>query len=195
MSESEPRKTEAGDDRRKTPVLWRYVVPGVVVLVLTGFFYVALHIDPTYIESPLVGQKAPEFRLPGLFDPTEEVGTVDMAGQYSLLNVWATWCQECRYEHAFLVELADAGMPIYGLNWKDDREAALQWLDRLGNPYVAVAVDDTSAVAIDYGVYAAPETFLLGPDLTILHKHFGVLEPEDWESDFLPAIEAHRGGG
>lgn len=174
--------------------MWRYAVPAVVLLVIAGFFYRGLHLNPRALDSALIGQKAPEFSLPGLRDPGIEVGTVDFAGRFALLNVWATWCQECFHEHAYLLELASDGVPIYGLNWKDDRAAALDFLSQLGDPYVATAFDDIGDVAIDYGVYGAPETFLIGPDRTILAKRIGVMTPEIWHSQFLPIIEAHRGG-
>jgi len=165
----------------------------VILLVLGGFFLRGLNLNPGYVESVLIGKQAPEFNLPNLEVPTETIATTDLAGQYSLLNVWATWCVECRREHGFLLDLANAGMPIYGLNWKDETDAALEWLDVLGDPYIASAVDYSGDVGIDYGVYGAPESFLIGPDLTILEKHLGPLSPAIWESKFAPLIEATHG--
>jgi cytochrome c biogenesis protein CcmG/thiol:disulfide interchange protein DsbE len=111
-----------------------------------------------------------------------------------LLNVWGTWCVECRYEHPFLVELArSSAIPIYGLNLKDDRDSALHWLATLGDPYVESAVDADGGVAVDWGVYGAPETFLLSRDGTVLHKQIGVLTRELWQRDFLPLIEKECG--
>lgn len=174
--------------------MWRYFVPIMVLAVLGGFFLVGLNLNPGYIESPLIGRTAPEFDLPSLENPAATVGTKDLSGQFTLLNVWATWCVECRHEHDFLLSLAQSGMPIYGLNWKDEREAALEWLTVLGDPYVASATDEIGDVAIDYGVYGAPETFLIGPDLTVLHKHLGPLTASIWERQFVPVIESHRSG-
>lgn len=175
--------------------MWRYSIPILVLFVLGAFFARGLYMNPTYIESPLIGKQAPEFSLPNLKDRSERVGTADMAGDFALLNVWATWCVECRHEHEFLMELSRSGVPIYGLNYKEEtREAPLDWLRVLGDPYVASASDEIGDVAIDYGVYGAPETFLLGPDLTILHKHLGSLTRPIWERDFVPIIEAHREG-
>lgn len=172
----------------------RYAIPILIFAVIAVFFRIGLELEPSNIESPLIGKTAPEFSLPGLVDPDRQVGTDDLAGRYALLNVWATWCVECRHEHEFLVTLADSGFPIYGLNWKDERATALRWLDTLGNPYVASAFDSEGDVAIDYGVYGAPETFLLAPDLTILTKRLGAMTPEVWSRQFLPAIESHRAG-
>jgi len=169
--------------------MWRYAIPVVVVVVLGVFLYRGLYLNPGYIPSPLVGQPAPEFSLPGLENPAQQVGSHDFAGKVALLNVWATWCIGCRQEHAFLLELSrTGGIPIYGLNWKDDRGAALKWLETLGDPYVATAFDPLGDVAIDWGVYGAPETFLIGRDGTVLHKHIAPLTPEIWQRDFLPKI-------
>ncbi len=167
----------------------RYAIPVVLFAVLGFFLYRGLFLNPGYIPSPLVGQQAPEFSLTDLQSPDRMVGSDDFAGEVALLNVWATWCIGCRQEHAYLLELArTSGIPIYGLNWKDDRDAALGWLANLGDPYVATAYDPLGAVAIDWGVYGAPETFLIGPDGTILHKHIAPLTPQIWERDFLPKL-------
>ncbi len=172
----------------------RYSVPVLLLLVLGGFFWRGLYLSPTYIESPLIGKPAPEFSLPDLENPAATVSTDHLSGEYVLLNVWATWCIECRHEHDFLVSLAQSGVPIYGLNWKDERDKALEWLTVLGDPYVASAQDEVGDVAIDYGVYGAPETFLLAPDRTILYKHLGPLTAGIWQQRFVPVIEAHREG-
>lgn len=173
--------------------MWRYAVPVVILAVLAGFFYRGLQLNPSVIESPLIGKTAPEFTLPDLENPAATVGTSDLRGKTTLLNVWATWCVECRHEHAFLLDLAESGVPIYGFNWKDDRPEALRWLNTLGDPYVASAEDSLGDVALDYGVYGAPETFLIGPDLTILQKHLGPLTPEIWRRKFQPLIATERG--
>ena len=106
--------------------MWRYAVPVILFAVMGVFLYRGLYLNPGDFESPLVGQPAPEFSLPSLTDPGREVGSGDFAGQVALLNVWATWCVGCRQEHSYLLELArTSGVPIYGLNWKDERTAAL----------------------------------------------------------------------
>lgn len=174
--------------------MWRYAIPIIVVAVLGVFLYRGLYLNPGYIPSPLVGKPAPEFSLPDLENLEQQVGSDDFAGKVALLNVWATWCIGCRQEHAFLLELArTSGVPIYGLNWKDDRDAALKWLATLGDPYVATAYDPLGDVAIDWGVYGAPETFLIGRDGTVLHKHIAPLTPEIWQRDFLPRIAEECG--
>jgi cytochrome c biogenesis protein CcmG/thiol:disulfide interchange protein DsbE len=115
-------------------------------------------------------------------------------GKLALVNVWATWCVGCRQEHPFLVELSkSAGIPIYGLNWKDDRGQAMSWLSQLGDPYEASGFDESGDAAIDWGVYGAPETFLLAPDGTVLYKHLSPLTAEVWSTEFMPRIAAARG--
>jgi len=166
-----------------------YAVPVVVFAAIGVLFYKGLGLNPTYIPSPLLGKPAPVYELPTLRDPQTTTGTKDLLGQVSLVNVWATWCPGCRQEHPFLVELARQDIvPIYGVNWRDDRRAALQWLESLGDPYVASAFDTDGGVAIDWGVYGAPETFLVGPDGTVLYKHIAPLTPAVWEREFLPRI-------
>jgi cytochrome c biogenesis protein CcmG/thiol:disulfide interchange protein DsbE len=170
--------------------MWRYAVPVVILGVLAIFFARGLNLNPGYIPSPFIGKPAPEFSLPSLRDSDTTVSTSSMRGQVALFNVWATWCVGCRQEHGFLNELAKSGgVPIYGLNWRDDRSAALRWLDTLGDPYVVSAFDAEGDVAIDWGVYGAPETFLVDRDGTVLHKHIAPLTPEVWRTQFLPIIE------
>ncbi len=174
--------------------MWRYGIPLSIFTIIAVFFFQGLSLNPSAIPSPLVGKPAPEFSLPALTDPSRTVGTADLKGQVALLNVWGTWCVECRYEHPFLVELARSSViPIYGLNLKDERDHALRWLATLGDPYVESAVDADGGVAVDWGVYGAPETFLLSRDGIVLHKHIGVLTQERWQRDFLPLIEKECG--
>ncbi len=170
----------------------RYLLPLIVVLLLIVFLVFGLtRGDPRALPSPFIGKPAPEFELPKLKDANATVGSQDLAGQVSLVNVWATWCAGCRQEHDFLMELeAYNEIPIYGLNWRDDRPKALQWISQLGDPYVASGYDADGRVGIDWGVYGAPETFLVSDDGTVLHKHLGPLNRSIWERDFVPLIEA-----
>lgn len=173
----------------------RFLLPLLVFAALIAFFVIGLERDPSRVPSPLIGRPAPEFELPSLTDPERTVSLADMKGQVTLLNVWATWCVGCRQEHALLLEIAKSGeAPLIGLDWKDDREAALAWLENLGNPYSAVAFDETGRVAIDWGVYGAPETFLVDADGIVLYKHLSPLTPEVWAHEFLPRIRAARDG-
>ncbi len=141
------------------------------------------------IDSPLVGRPAPEFALPSLTDPNRLVGSQDLQGRWYVLNVWGTWCPGCYQEHETLMEVARSGVvPIVGLNWKDDDAQALAWLAQLGNPYEWIAVDRDGRVAIDWGVYGAPETFLVDDRGIVVHKHTGPLTSQVWKRDFLPLL-------
>jgi len=166
-----------------------FAIPIIVLAAIGIFFYKGLELRPDYIESPLLGKKAPEYSLPKLKDPLTSVGSEDLQGKVSLVNVWATWCVGCRQEHGFLVELEKQNiLPIYGVNWRDDRATALDWLASLGDPYVASAFDADGGVSIDWGVYGAPETFLVDRDGTVLYKHIAPLNIDVWEQEFMPRI-------
>jgi cytochrome c biogenesis protein CcmG/thiol:disulfide interchange protein DsbE len=174
--------------------MWRFLLPIIVFAALVAVFALGLGKDPTLVPSPLLGQPAPAFDLPDLRDPARRVTEQDLRGQPTLLNVWATWCTGCRQEHEALLAIArESGVPIIGLNWKDDPEAARRWLQMLGDPYAAVPVDQVGDVAIDWGVYGAPETFLIGPDGTVLYKHIAPITAEVWQAEFVPRIQALAG--
>jgi cytochrome c biogenesis protein CcmG/thiol:disulfide interchange protein DsbE len=167
----------------------RFLVPAAVFVVLLGFFYVGLQRDPSIVPSPFIDKPAPALDVPSLDDPGARLRSADMSGHPWLLNVWGTWCVGCREEHATLIEIARTQtVPIYGLAWKDEREAAKAWLEQLGNPYTAVGLDTEGRVAIDWGVYGAPETFLVDARGIVVHKHVGPLNMETWRRDFLPRI-------
>lgn len=173
--------------------MWRYVVPLAIFIVIGVSFYIGLGRNPSDVPSALLGKPVPTFSLPSVTNPEEVVTSADLTGRVSLVNVWGTWCVECRHEHGYLLELARAGVPIYGLNLRDDRAAAIDWLGRLGNPYVSSGFDPEGKTAIDWGVTGAPETFLIGSDGTILHKHISPLTARVWQDAFLPLLREHCG--
>jgi cytochrome c biogenesis protein CcmG/thiol:disulfide interchange protein DsbE len=171
--------------------MWKFIVPFGLFAVLGVFLYVGLQRDPSYVPSPLIGKPAPQFSLPSLYDTSYPVATSELQGRPWVLNVWGTWCGGCRQEHPVLMEIARRGeVPLIGLDWKDDSAAALQWLRDLGDPYAAVASDQVGRVAIDWGVYGAPETFLIGADGTVLYKHIAPMTMQVWLTEFMPRIEA-----
>jgi cytochrome c biogenesis protein CcmG/thiol:disulfide interchange protein DsbE len=173
----------------------KFLMPLAAFLVLVAIFIVGLTMDPSRIPSPLLEKPAPEFSLPSLQDPSVEVGSASYTDQMALVNIWATWCPGCRQEHGFLVELANEGaIPIFGLNWRDNRPDALQWLQALGDPYIASGFDVDGRVGIDWGAYGAPETFLVDQDGIVIHKHIAPLNREIWERDFLPLIRERESG-
>lgn len=168
----------------------RAILPITVFIILAGFLYIGLYKDPSLVPSPLIGKPVPSFELTSLKDAGKSVTDNDFKGQIALINVWATWCVACKQEHAALVHLAkEKNIPIYGLNYKDDRELALQWLIDYGDPYVLSAYDPTGRVAIDFGVYGAPETFLIDAEGIIQHKLVGVMTTDVWEQQFMPKIQ------
>ena len=173
----------------------RFLVPALAFAVLVGFFVAGLKLDPGEIPSPLIDKPAPAFSLESLGDPAWRVGSADLAGRPWLMNVWATWCAGCRQEHEALLTIAREGrVPIMGLNWRDDRALALRWLAQLGNPYDSVAFDPEGRVAIDWGVYGAPETFLIDASGRVVKKHIGPITLDVWQREFLPLLPAGEVG-
>jgi len=167
----------------------RYLVPLAIFALLVAFLYRGLSLDPKLVPSPLVGKPVPAFTLTRLDNPAATISDADFRGKVTLLNVWATWCVSCRREHETLVQLAKTGqVEIIGLNYKDDREAANRWLAQLGNPYVANAFDSDGRVGIDWGVYGAPETFIIDREGIIRHKHIGPLTDEIIQEEILPLV-------
>ena len=170
----------------------RYAIPLIVFLVIAGFLASRLRggYDPHIIPSVLIGKPAPEFQLPELRDPTKAFSPKQLRGKVWLLNVWGSWCIACREEHPFLIQLSNAGaVPIYGLDWKDTREAALSTLSELGDPYVLNVSDADGRVAIDYGVTGAPETYLIDKNGVIRYKEVGQLTPEIMQNKILPLVK------
>jgi cytochrome c biogenesis protein CcmG/thiol:disulfide interchange protein DsbE len=141
------------------------------------------------IVSPLIGKPAPALSLPNLLDNQKPLGAELLHGRWALVNVWGTWCVECRAEHPTLLAIkADGRLPIIGIDWKDNDADALTWLAQLGNPYERVGADREGRAAIDWGVYGAPESFLIDPAGTVVYKHVGALTAEVWQHDILPRL-------
>jgi cytochrome c biogenesis protein CcmG/thiol:disulfide interchange protein DsbE len=175
----------------------RYLVPLGVFALLAVVLGIGIRHAPEkgIIASPLLGKPAPQFSLPELTQPTQLVRSADLRGRWYLFNVWGTWCGECRAEHETLLRVQRSGViPLIGLDWKDDESEARAWLAQLGNPYQAVAVDTSGRVAIDWGVYGAPETFLVDPRGIVVYKHVGALTEEVWSREILPRVSAARTG-
>ncbi|HID45227.1 MAG TPA: DsbE family thiol:disulfide interchange protein [Chromatiaceae bacterium] len=168
----------------------RYLLPLGIFIVIVGFLFVGLGMDPKIVPSPFIGKPAPEFNLPKLYKPDERVATADMKGQVWLLNVWASWCVSCRAEHQVVTRFAKTGLvPIYGLNYKDEPEDAKGWLRALGNPYVASLVDYDGNAGIDWGVYGVPETFVMDKNGIVRDKVIGPVTEEIVQDRLIPLIE------
>ena len=167
----------------------RFLIPLGAFLVLSGFLFTGLWLDPHQAPSPLIDKPAPAFRLTQVADPDKTLSRDQLLGRVWLLNVWASWCVSCKEEHPVLVEFAKTGVvPIYGLDYKDTRDEALKWLDRLGNPYTASLFDPDGRVGIDYGVYGVPETYVIDKSGTIRYKQIGAITPEILREKIVPLI-------
>jgi cytochrome c biogenesis protein CcmG, thiol:disulfide interchange protein DsbE len=168
----------------------KYLIPLGLFLVLVVFLAIGLGRDPRAVPSPLINKAAPTFRLPQLQAPDKTFSAEDMRGKVWVMNVWASWCFVCRDEHPDLLRYAKSGVvPIIGLNLKDRPEDALAWLNELGDPYALSAADIEGRVAIDYGVYGAPETYLIDQAGIIRYKHVGQVTSDVWSDKFLPLIQ------
>lgn len=174
--------------------MWRYLryaLPMLVLLILVALFAKGLFLDPTVVPSPLIGKAAPAFTLPLLADAKQSISQTELQGKVSLFNVWGSWCVACRDEHPALMQFAaEHVIPIYGLDYKDDRQAALDMLAKQGNPYTAVAFDASGDSTIDWGVYGAPETFLLDKHGIIRYKYIGALTTDLIRDDLMRRIQA-----
>jgi cytochrome c biogenesis protein CcmG/thiol:disulfide interchange protein DsbE len=167
----------------------RYLVPLGIFVLLVVLLGVGLTLNPREVPSPLINKPAPEFTLPRLEAQGQTIGTTDMRGKVWLLNVWASWCVSCRAEHPLVMDLARTGaVEIVGLNYKDENDAAREWLQRHGNPYTVSAVDADGRVGIDWGVYGVPETFVVDRSGTIRYKQIGPLTREVIEKKVLPLV-------
>ena len=175
---------------------WRYWLPLAVLALLIGFLALGLTMDPRKLPSPLLGKPAPAFNLPSLQDPSRSFSTQQFLGEVCLVNVWASWCMACRDEHPLLLELARReDILLYGLNYKDEREAALTWLAQFGNPYRDSVFDAQGTAGLDWGVYGVPETFVLDRRGRIRYKHVGALTSEDLQQKLLPLVQTLRQEG
>lgn len=151
--------------------------------------------DPQNIPSPLVGKKIPSFELPAVKGRTLGLSDADIMGTVALVNVFASWCTACEFEHPFLMNLAATGtVPIHGLNYKDRPDDAAAWLNKRGDPYTRTGADVSGRVGIQWGVYGVPETFVIGPDGYIAYKHVGPLTQDTINGTILPLVERLRSG-
>jgi len=160
-------------------------LPLILFTLLAMALFRGLSLDPTAMPSALIDRPLPAFTLPALGDDSR-LSQANLQGQVALLNVWATWCVSCRVEHPYLKQLADQGIPIFGLNYKDDDQQALRWLSELGNPYRATIADREGTLGLDLGVYGAPETYLLDANGVVRYRHVGVVDEAVWRDTLEP---------
>jgi len=167
----------------------KYLIPLIIFIVMGVFLAIGLKLNPTEIPSPFIGKPAPAFSASRLDNPEQKLSPADLKGKVWLFNVWASWCVSCRAEHPVLNQLAQQhAAPIIGLNYKDAREDALNWLNKLGNPYDMSVSDQEGRIGIDWGVYGVPETFVVDKKGIIRHKHTGPVTPETVQQTLLPLI-------
>lgn len=172
----------------------RFLLPLVVFLVLVSFLAAGLRLNPREVPSPLIDKPAPSFSVPQLHAAQETIAPAELKGKVWLFNVWASWCVSCRQEHPVLMELARRGtLPIIGLDYKDEREAGIAWLQEHGDPYLLSAYDKGGRVGIDYGVYGVPESFLIDKNGTIRYKHIGPLTQKVLDEKILPLAKELNG--
>ncbi|KGJ90451.1 DsbE family thiol:disulfide interchange protein [Colwellia psychrerythraea] len=164
-------------------------LPLILVIALGVVLYRGLSLNPQDMPSALVGKTMPAFALKTLKDNGQVVTQVDLLGDIVLVNVWATWCPTCKYEHPYLVDIAkDPQVKLYGLNYKDDRAAAQQWLKNYDDPYVFSIFDEEGTLGLDLGVYGAPETFVIDHHGIIRKRFAGAIDTRVWRREFEPLI-------
>jgi len=170
----------------------KLLIPLVAVMALLGLLLLGLGLNSRDLPSPLVGQPAPAFTLEALEDPEVLLTEQDFIGEVALVNVWATWCSTCRAEKPLLMELARGGIPIHAFNYRDERDAALRYLEMTESPYSTIAYDPAGDAGIDWGVYATPETYVLDAEGVIRYKRIGPLSRQLLLDEVLPLVEKLR---
>jgi len=164
-------------------------LPLILVIALGVVLYRGLSLNPQDMPSALVGKAMPAFSLVTLNDSEKTVSQTDLVGDIVLVNVWATWCPTCKYEHPYLVDVAkDPQVKLYGLNYKDDRDAAKKWLEHYEDPYVFSIFDEEGTLGLDLGVYGAPETFVIDHHGVIRKRFAGAIDTRVWRREFEPLI-------
>ena len=171
----------------------RLFIPLIVFALLAMLLWGALSRDPNYMPSALENQPLPAFQLATL--DGRELGDKDLRGAPLLLNVWATWCPSCAAEHAYLNALSKQGIVIYGVNYKDEDEAARAWLREKGDPYRASVIDGDGRFGLDLGVTGAPETYLVDAQGVVRLRHQGPVDERVWREELAPALDKLKSGG
>ena len=171
------------------PSVLKRFMPLIIFVALVAVLGIGLTLNPRLVPSPLIGKPAPEFELPLLFSEGS-FSNKDLIGHVTLVNVWASWCFACRQEHETVKHLSRNGVRVIGLNYKDEPDDAKSWLAKLGNPYQAIAVDYNGRIAIDWGVYGAPESFLIDKDGIIRHKVIGPLSDKEKYDDLMSVMNS-----
>ncbi len=167
---------------------WIMVVPLAVFLLVAVFLYRGLYLDPAELPSAMIGKPFPAFSLANV-QGDRTLTEADLKGKPALVNVWATWCISCKVEHPVLNKLAQQGVNIYGVNYKDENAAALKWLAEFHNPYQMDIRDEQGTLGLDLGVYGAPETFFIDAKGVIRDKYVGVIDETVWREKLAPVYQ------
>ncbi|MBK1694376.1 DsbE family thiol:disulfide interchange protein [Chromatium weissei] len=171
----------------------RALIPLGIFITLAALLFYGLQLDPRKVPSPLIDQPAPTFALQSLKDANQTLTQDILRGKISLVNVWASWCPSCRQEHAELMQIArENDIQVIGFNWKDTRPQALQMLEQFGDPYAIILFDPDNQAGINWGIYGAPETFIVDAQGVIRHKRIGPIDRAVWQNEMLPIIEQYR---
>jgi cytochrome c biogenesis protein CcmG/thiol:disulfide interchange protein DsbE len=165
-----------------------YLIPVIVFAAVGIGLAVGLTRDPSTLPSVLIDRPVPTFELPALEGRADGLTSEDLKGQVSLVNVFASWCVPCRVEHPVLMKLAESGVAIYGINYKDPPDQAAAWLAELGDPFEKIGADRNGRVGIEWGVYGVPETFVVDAEGRIRYRHVGPIQPRDLEQILLPKL-------
>ncbi|MAM86726.1 MAG: DsbE family thiol:disulfide interchange protein [unclassified Hahellaceae] len=163
-------------------------IPLLVFIVLILLFNAQMDTDPTKLEMARAGQPVPEFSLEALDSPDRLLTNADLPAQPYLINVWATWCPACRVEHPYLLDLKKRGVEIIGLDYKDERPKAQDWLKDLGDPYTLVLYDKAGRLGLDLGVYGAPETYVVDSEGLLRYRHIGIVNERVWQDVLRPQL-------
>lgn len=156
-------------------------IPLVLCVVLGVLFFKGLTLNPTELPSAKIGKSFPTFNLQSVLDESQRFTEQDLKGEVRLVNVWATWCPTCKREHSFLNKLSQTeGVEIVGINYKDERAKALQWLKRYQDPYIFNIYDEKGGLGLDLGVYGAPETYIVDRQGVIQYRHVGEVNAKVW---------------
>ncbi|HQZ87263.1 MAG TPA: DsbE family thiol:disulfide interchange protein [Gammaproteobacteria bacterium] len=169
----------------------RYFLPLFLFLVIGGFLWKGLNLNPKEIPSALVGNPAPHFYLGTVENPNHFVSDQIFIGKVTVLNVWATWCVSCKAEHVVWMDLAKKhNLFLVGINYHDDLKLAQRWLKAAGDPYTVCIFDKAGKFGLDYGVYGTPETFIIDKAGVVRYREAGPIDPQLWHSTLLPLIES-----
>lgn len=171
------------------------VVPVVILSLLLGLLYRALFTNPAHeMPSALIDQSMPAFSLPDVLHKNAVLSDQSFKREpIAVLNIWATWCYACRVEHELLMKIKNEyHVPVYGIAYKDDKVAIAAWLKKRGNPYTLLGIDQSGDVAIDFGIYGTPETFLIDSAGKVLYRHVGALSESIWRDNMLPIVNRYK---